>query len=79
LTFGGERCCGPFGAGAATDRQPDRVEPPAAAVLVAEPAAAVLLVLALGELMLPLLPQPATPRTVARRRHALRITSKQTR
>jgi hypothetical protein len=80
LTFGGGRCCGPFGAGAATVRQPAGdadvgvdAEPPAA-VLVVEPAAVLLV-----EVLVELLPQPASPMTIATANHALRTGSEQSR
>jgi hypothetical protein len=68
----------PLGAGTGTVRQAAEegvdVEPPAAAGVVVEAGA-----VALAELWLVLLPQPAAPRTMATTRHALRTAVKQTR
>jgi hypothetical protein len=71
-----------LGAGAATVRQPAGdadvgvdADPPAA-VLVAEPAAVLLVVV---EVVVELLPQPASPMTIATASHALRTGSEQSR
>jgi hypothetical protein len=69
-------------AGAATVRQPAgeadaEADPAAAAVLVEEPAAVVLVWAC--ELWLVLLPQPAAPRTMRTARQALRTGSEQSR
>ena len=69
LTFGGARCWGPFGAGAGTVRQDAGAAPPDGAALVVEPATVVLVAV---ELLLLLLPQPATTSPMATARLALR-------